>query len=132
MKWRGVSDTEPEPLKASLRAELDERRTLMRRFLPAATQAINDRATDELRQAAFAQSALKVGDKAPQFSLPDARGTQVSSHELLANGPVSVTFIRGRWCPFCCATVESWQARLEEVKQRGASVVAISPMSVSQ
>jgi peroxiredoxin len=132
MKWRGVSETEPEPLKSSLREELDERRMLMRRFVPKATQAINDRATEEFRQSASAQKALQVGQKAPEFALPDAQGSLVNSRELLAKGPLIVTFIRGRWCPFCCATVEAWQGMLEEVKRKGATVVAISPMSVQQ
>jgi peroxiredoxin len=132
MKWRGVSETEPEPLKASLREELDERRMLMRRFVPAATQAINDRATEEFRDAGLSVQALKVGERAPEFSLPDARGKLVTSPEFLAQGPLVVTFIRGRWCPFCCATTEAWQGSLDRVKQAGATIVAISPMSVQQ
>src|SRR4051812_46242932 len=112
MKWRGVSESEPEPLKGPLKEELDQRRTMMRRFVPAATQAINDRATTELRQEHVAQKALKVGDIAPEFTLPDVNGRLVTCAELLAAGPLIVTFIRGRWCPFCCATVEAWQAML--------------------
>jgi peroxiredoxin len=141
MKWRGVSESEPEALKATLREELDERRMLMRRFVPAATQAINDRATEEFRLAGLAGKALKVGDVAPEFSLPDARGVLVSSAELLARGPLVVTFIRGRWCPFCCATVEAWQGVMQqwstrpfpkEEKDRPTAIVAITPMSVAQ
>lgn len=132
MKWRGVSETAPEPLKATLKDELDERRMLMRRFVPAATQAINDRATEEFRQAGLANKALRVGDRAPEFTLPDVNGKLVSSAEMLARGPVVVTFIRGRWCPFCCATTEAWQGTLEQVKQAGATLVAVSPMSSQQ
>jgi peroxiredoxin len=132
MKWRGVSETQAEPLKSTLKEELDERRTLMRRFVPKATQAINDRATEEFRQAGLAQRALKVGDKAPEFTLQEARGNVVSSAELLKQAPVIVTFIRGRWCPFCCATLEAWQGMLDRVKQAGALLVAITPMSSQQ
>jgi peroxiredoxin len=132
MKWRGVSETEPESLKASLKEELDERRMLMRRFVPAATQAINDRATEEFRLAGLARKALQVGERAPEFTLPDVNGKPVSSAELLAKGPLIVTFIRGRWCPFCCATMEAWQGMLPQVKQKGAALMAISPMSIQQ
>ena len=132
MKWRGVSETEAEPLKATLKEELDERRLNMQRFVPKATQAINDRATEEFRQAGLAQKALRVGDRAPAFTLPDVNGKPVSSTELLAHGPLIVTFLRGRWCPFCCATVEAWQAHLSGVKLRGANLVAISPMTTKQ
>ncbi len=132
MKWRGVSETEPEPLKATLKEELDQRRTMMRRFVPAATQAINDRAIEELRQSGAAGKSLKVGDKAPEFTLPDVAGRPVSSAELLRQGPLVVVFLRGRWCPFCCATVEAWQSALGVVKSRGANLVAISPMTSKQ
>jgi peroxiredoxin len=132
MKWRGLSETEPEPLKATLKEELDQRRLMMRRFVPTASQAINDRAIEEIRQSGLASRAMKVGDKAPEFTLPDVNSKPVSSAELLAKGPLIVMFIRGRWCPFCCGTVEAWQATLSEVKQAGANLIAISPMTPKQ
>src|SRR3954447_4221965 len=132
MKWRGVSETQTDPLKATLKDELDERRTLMRRFVPAATQAINDRATEEFRQAGIALNALKIGDKAPEFTLPDVNNKPVSSADLLSRGPLIVVFIRGRWCPFCCATMESWQGTLDRVKHAGATLIAVAPMSSQQ
>jgi len=132
MKWRGVSETESEALKATLREELDERRLNMRRFVPKATQAVNDRAVEEFRTTGLAQQARKVGERAPEFTLPDVNGQPVSSAALLQNGPLVVTFLRGRWCPFCCATVEAWQERLPDVKARGAHLVAISPMTSKQ
>ncbi len=132
MKWRGVTETEAEPLKSTLKEELDERRTLMRRFVPKATQAINDRAIEEFRQAGLAQRALKVGDTAPEFNLQDARGNVVRSADLLARGPLIITFIRGRWCPFCCATMEAWQGMMPQVKASGVNFVAITSMSAQQ
>jgi peroxiredoxin len=132
MKWRGVSETAPEPLKASLREELDERRTLMRRFVPKATQAINDRAIEELCETGLAEKTLKIGDTAPRFALQDTKGNTLKSDDLLAQGPLIVTFLRGRWCPFCCATAEAWQSVLLRVKAAGANFVAITPMSPQQ
>jgi peroxiredoxin len=132
MKWRGVSETEPDSLKATLREELDERRLNMRRFVPKPTQAINDRVIEEFRANGLAGRALKPGDRAPEFSLPDVNGKPVSSADLLANGPLIVTFLRGRWCPFCCATVEAWQETLFAVKSKGANLLVISPMMSKQ
>jgi peroxiredoxin len=132
MKWRGLSETAPEPLKASLKEELDERRTLMRRFVPKATQAINDQATNGFRQAGLAKTALKVGDRSPEFTLQDARGNTLSTADLLAQGPLIVTFIRGRWCPFCCATTEVWQGMLPHLKAAGVNLLSITPMSPQQ
>jgi peroxiredoxin len=132
MKWRGISETEPEVLRSTLKEELEQRRLLMRRFVPADSQAINDRAIEELRQQGLAGKALKVGDRAPDFTLPDVNGKLVSSAELIINGPLVVTFIRGRWCPFCCGTVETWQAMLPQVKEAGATLIVISPMTTKQ
>jgi peroxiredoxin len=42
---------------------------------------------------------LKIGQAAPDFTLPDAFGKQVSLNELLARGPVVISFYRGEWCP---------------------------------
>lgn len=42
--------------------------------------------------------ALAAGDRAPQFALPNARGLLVDLAELLAAGPVVLTFYRGAWC----------------------------------
>jgi peroxiredoxin len=48
------------------------------------------RATAELIASGAADRALKVGDKAPSFSLKDPAGNVVSSAELLKTGPLVV------------------------------------------
>ena len=40
---------------------------------------------------------LKVGDKAPDFALPNVRGESVSLSDILAKGPAVVAFYRGAW-----------------------------------
>jgi hypothetical protein len=60
-----------------------------------------ERATRELIASGLAQRALKAGDKAPDFTLPDPNGRAVSSAALLADGPLIVSFYRGVWCPYC-------------------------------
>ena len=50
--------------------------------------------------AAFPQGArqyLKVGDKAPDFALPNADGKLVSLTDALTRMPVIVVFYRGYW-----------------------------------
>ncbi len=71
--------------------------------------------------------ALKVGAKAPNFELPDAKGNSVSLKVLLEKGPVVVTFYRGDWCPYCNLQLRALQARLTEINDLGATLVAISP-----
>ncbi|MDW5288712.1 peroxiredoxin-like family protein [Formosa sp. PL04] len=72
-------------------------------------------------------NAIRVGEKAPSFKLPNARGKNVSLDNLLENGPVVITFYRGDWCPYCNLQIRALQEILSEIKELGANLVAISP-----
>ena len=87
------------------------------------------RATDELIESGQAQRAKKAGDVAPEFTLIDPDGKPVSSRELLARGPLVVSFYRGVWCPYCNLELQALQEALPEITARGASLVAISPQT---
>lgn len=96
---------------------------------PASIHAVMQRATAELIASGLADRALKAGDAAPVFSLPDAQGKLVSSVELLAQGPLVVSFYRGVWCPYCNMELQALEQALPAFNERGASLVAISPQS---
>ena len=87
------------------------------------------RATDELIASGAAQRALKAGDKVPSFVLRDATGKTVSSSELLAQGPLAVSFYRGVWCPYCNMELQALQDALPAFRELGAQLVAISPQN---
>lgn len=74
-------------------------------------------------------AAPRVGDTAPDFTLPDARGGEVSLARLRARGPVVVTFYRGQWCPYCDLQLRAYQEVLPQLGALGASLVAISPQT---
>jgi hypothetical protein len=80
-----------------LKAELKALQTRLESGRPADVVATMHRAVEELRSSGAARKALKVGDKAPQFVLPSAAEQPVDSRALLAQGPLVVTFYRGRW-----------------------------------
>ncbi len=65
--------------------------------LSAADVAIMDKATEELVRSGIAEQAPKAGEQGPDFTLPNASGEMVALAELLARGPVVVTFYRGTW-----------------------------------
>ena len=71
--------------------------------------------------------SLGVSDTAPDFELPDALGKTVRLADLLADGPVVISFYRGSWCPYCKLELHALQEHLPQFKERGASLVAISP-----
>jgi hypothetical protein len=65
--------------------------------VPKALSETFHRATEELRRSGLAERALKTGHRAPVFTLNNQDGNSISSAELLAKGPLVVTFFRGHW-----------------------------------
>ena len=61
------------------------------------TRTMMDRATDELARSGIVDRSLKVGETMPAFALPNATGRMVRSTDLLAHGPLVVSFYRGGW-----------------------------------
>ncbi|UDL96737.1 AhpC/TSA family protein [Lichenihabitans sp. PAMC28606] len=92
---------------------------------PAVSEALH-RGTKELIASGAQNRALKAGDIAPEFTLPDADGTSISSKALLTEGPLVVTFYRGAWCPYCNFDLSALEEARSEIESRGASLVAIS------
>lgn len=81
----------------TLKEQLDAYQAQARAKRPAEWQAIMDRATEELRRSGIAERSLTVGDRAPDFALPNAAGQTVRSADLLARGHLVVSFYRGGW-----------------------------------
>jgi peroxiredoxin len=131
MKWRGIS-TEQDGVRpgVSLYQRLTEIKAGIAQYVRPENQAVNDRATAELRASGIADRILPVGAKAPEFALPDQNGKMVSSAEVLAKGPLVIDFYRGRWCPFCVTELETYRDLLREIQENGARLVAISPQMV--
>jgi hypothetical protein len=81
----------------SLKEELKVLQTRLEAGRPPEVVAAMRQAVADLRASDIALKVLKVGDRAPEFALPNAAGTPVESKRLLAAGPLVVTFYRGRW-----------------------------------
>lgn len=96
---------------------------------PPEIHPVMERATAELIASGQAGRAIKAGDRAPEFRLRDQDGNEVSSAELLAKGPLVVTFYRGVWCPYCNIELQAINEVLPRLKELGANVVAISPQT---
>jgi peroxiredoxin len=97
--------------------------------VPSSVIATMDRATSELIDSGAALRALKAGDAAPDFDLAAPDGTLVGSRDLLARGPLVVSFYRGVWCPYCNMELQALQDALPAFHDAGAELVAISPQT---
>lgn len=124
-----MDEAEPRE-QTTLKAALDERRALMQKYVPAETQRLHRRVVEELRSRRFAVPA--VGSAAPVFELADHGGAKVSLASLLRSGPAVLLFFRGRWCPFCVAQLESWNALVPDLSRAGIALAAISPQTQHQ
>lgn len=113
----------------SLKAELDAFRSELMAQLPPEIREAMVRADTELAASGIAQRALKAGDRAPDFNLPDARGGYVRLKDLLATGSVVLSFYRGGWCPYCNLELRALQQALPEITRLGAKLVAVSPQT---
>jgi peroxiredoxin len=85
------------------------------------------------RQLPASNSAPRISQKAPDFTLTDANGKPVSLSELLVtpvNGQapkgVLLVFYRGYWWPACNSEFRGIQNNLSQLQQAGIRPVAIS------
>ena len=70
---------------------------------------------------------LKVGDQAPDFTLPDHDGGQISLSALLAKGPVLLYFYPADFTPVCTREACAFSALEPELAKAGVSLIGISP-----
>lgn len=117
-----------ENAETSLTQATMELREKIRAEYPARIRDTWDRDSESLGSRDFS-SAPAVGDQAPNFRLPDARGGEVELAEMRASGPVIVVFYRGAWCPYCNLQLAAFQAALGDITAAGGSLVAISPQT---
>ena len=115
-----------------LQDQLDEITANTRDLVQPERLAVNDRAVEDLFATGIEQHILPIGAKAPEFELPDSSGRIVRSSDLVALGPLIISFFRGRWCPYCMTELEAWRDLYPAVRERKALLVAISPQTIRQ
>lgn len=116
----------------SLQAKLDAFKAhFEQNMAPAEAVAAFHKHTAELIASGQADRALKAGDKAPEFTLLNPDGDEVSSVELLAKGPLVVTFYRGVWCPYCNLDLQAIEEAAADIRALGANLVAISEQNAN-
>jgi peroxiredoxin len=112
-----------------LTQELADFQAKVARTAPAGRTALFEAKIEELRAAFASDRAVGIGDRAPDFTLPNARGIPVSLSAALGDGPAVMTFYRGGWCPYCNLQLRAYQRALPEIVNLGARLIAISPQS---
>jgi len=81
----------------TLNDQLQAMKEKSKQRIPEESRRIMERAIDDLRKSGAVERVVKVGDRAPDFTLPNAAGQSVRFADLVARGPVVLSFFRGRW-----------------------------------
>lgn len=81
----------------TLQERLDAHKARFQANVPKDVLEIMHRATEDLRRSGILSGTATIGDKAPDFILPDFAGQPVSSNDLLMKGPLVLSFYRGKW-----------------------------------
>jgi hypothetical protein len=81
----------------SLEAKLAAMREAAAKRIPPDRLAIMHGATEDLRQSGILDRIAKVGAKMPAFALANHDGRRISSDDVLARGPMILSFFRGSW-----------------------------------
>ena len=116
----------------SLTAATADMRDGLRNQLGEEILSVYDRDAEAMGAGDMFEGALRTGDPAPPFRLPDARGGEVALEDLLADGPVVLVFYRGAWCPYCNLQLAAFQSALVDIRAAGAALVAVSPQTPDQ
>ena len=94
----------------------------------AKDKAIMTQAAEDLAKA-MPNPGLKVGAKAPNFTLNNPYGKPVELNTMLRKGPVILVFYRGAWCPYCNLELKTLKETLPRFKKYGAALVAVTPQT---
>jgi peroxiredoxin Q/BCP len=70
---------------------------------------------------------LKPGDKAPDFTLPDQDGNEVTMSKLIAGGPLLLYFYPADFTPGCTKEACDIRDMHDDISDVGIKVVGISP-----
>ena len=81
----------------ALQDKLDGMKKKFEAGAPPEALTVMHRATDDLRNSGIMEKIRKVGEKAPDFTLPNQQGEMIGSSELLSKGPLVLSFYRGVW-----------------------------------
>lgn len=114
-----------------LQTRLDEHKAQSRAQQDPAISELFEASIERLRASHPASRYLKLGEPFPDFILPDSTGQTVYLRDLLARGPVVISFYRGLWCPYCNLELDALGKAYPRIRDLGAELLAISPQAAA-
>jgi len=111
----------------SLQTKLDNRADNFAATAPEPLKQTFAKGIEHVKKSEAMKTAKRTGDQAPGFTLPHATGEEITLPTLRKDGPVVLIWYRGGWCPYCNMQLDAMQEVLPQLKEAGATLVAISP-----
>jgi peroxiredoxin len=90
-------------------------------YLEACTLELNEKTLERIKEL----YNLKLGHKAPDFSLPNEYGTKISLSSVTGKGTVLLMFWAS-WCTHCKTEVPKFYEVYNQYKNKGFQVIAVS------
>jgi peroxiredoxin len=106
--------------------DLKEMAENVKKKAPDAAKVFED-GIAEVAKSGVVKAAPKIGDRVELFELPDASGKTVKLADLLAKGPVVLTWYRGGWCPYCNIGLRGMLKAEPKIRELGATLMAVTP-----
>jgi peroxiredoxin len=89
-------------------------------------ESVYDDFVARLRRIGAGETSPEVGEPMPDFALPNSRGVYVRLEQLIAEGPLVLSFNRGGWCPYCRSELTAWSEVIPDLKALGGNFAAIT------
>jgi peroxiredoxin len=111
----------------TLQGQLNAKRADFNTKADSAKKQAYEEGIQAIVQAEITKNALQKGDKAPDFTLTNAKGKKVSLYKELKKGPVILLWYRGGWCPYCNLTLNAMQDMMPLFQAAGSELLALTP-----
>ncbi|WP_338791201.1 peroxiredoxin-like family protein [Bernardetia sp. MNP-M8] len=111
----------------SLTEQLENKATAFKERADPEKVKTYEAAIEKVAASGIIGNSKKEGDKAPNFTLPNATGKKITLADKTKNGYTIITWYRGGWCPYCNLTLAAWQDILPEIKAENIELIAITP-----
>lgn len=105
---------------------ISRRNKIIAGFSPDEAAGFN-RVFDWLKENGVVDKAFGVGDRFPDFVLPDPDGALFDSRSGRATSLLVISFCHGEWCPFCNAELAALERVALEIQSLGGRILAIGP-----
>ncbi|MGV0923699.1 peroxiredoxin-like family protein [Empedobacter tilapiae] len=113
----------------NLKQQIEELNENLAKQLPTEVLEVFGKSIQDLKSSEIEEKSIAIGERFPDFNLPNTTNEIIELKELLQNGKVIVAFFRGNWCPYCNLELKALQDNLKEISDRKTTLVAISPQA---